>query len=133
MIDNYEQAMELVTSMRAHLPFPVRPTAAFVRAMRGSGAQIAPGQSLQVEAVHYVGDDAGIVCTILPPENPVGISVSLTQVLVDDDHPLVDEIRAYQTERKRRLGQASRRPKPKKRARKPSRPKAKSRKKRKRR
>jgi hypothetical protein len=107
MIDDYAQAMELIRKMEAHLPIPARPTGAFIRAMREQGIKIARDQELQIKHVLYLGDEAGISCDVtLSRDAKEAIIVSLTHLRVRRQHPLAQEIRAYQRERTRRLAQS---------------------------
>jgi hypothetical protein len=107
MIDDYEQAMELLHAMEAQLPIPARPTAALVRALRDQGQRISRDRKLSIQNVFYGGDEAGIVCALEPWEgNKVALVISVTHLQIDLRHPLAKEIRAYQQERKRRLAQA---------------------------
>jgi len=107
VIDDYAQAMELVRKMEAHLPIPARPTGAFIRAMREQGINIARDQELQIKHVLYLGDEAGISCDVtLSRDAKEAIIVSLTHLRVRRQHPLAQEIRAYQRERTRRLAQS---------------------------
>jgi hypothetical protein len=109
VIDDYAQAMELVRKMEAHLPIPARPTGAFIRAMREQGIKIARDQELQIKHVLYLGDEAGISCDVtLSRDAKEAIIVSLTHLRVRRQHPLAQEIRAYQRERTRRLAQSGR-------------------------
>jgi hypothetical protein len=107
MIDDYTQAMELARKMEAHLPIPARPTGAFIRAMRERGVQVARDQELQIQDVFYLGDEGGISCNVTPSKDAEEVLiVSLTHLRVRRQHPLAQEIRAYQRERTRRLAQS---------------------------
>jgi hypothetical protein len=107
MIDDYAQAMELVRKMEANLPIPARPTGGFIRAMKAQGIKIARDQELPIKRVFYMGDEAGISCDVTPPGiEKTPIICSLTHIRIKPGHPLAEEIRAYQRERKRRLAQA---------------------------
>jgi len=107
MIDDYAQAMELVRKMEAHLPIPARPTGACIRALREQGIKLARDQELQIKHVLYLGDEAGISCDVtLSRDAKEAIIVSLTHLRVRRQHPLAQEIRAYQRERTRRLAQS---------------------------
>jgi hypothetical protein len=48
MIDDYHQAMALVSKMKANRPIPVRPTKAYVRALEEQGKKIKRNQRLQI-------------------------------------------------------------------------------------
>jgi hypothetical protein len=107
MIDGYEQAMELLHKMEAHLPIPARPTATMVRALRDQGQRISRDRELSIQSVFYAGDEGGIVCALELLEGAkAALVVSVTHLRIDLRHPLAQEIRAYQQERKRRLAQA---------------------------
>ena len=107
MIDDYAQAMELARKMEAHLPIPARPTGAYIRAMRERGVKLARDQDLQIKQVLYLGDEGGIACDVTPSRDAKeAVVVSLTHLRVHRQHPLAQEIRAYQRERTRRLAQS---------------------------
>ena len=108
MIDDYAKAMELVRKMKAQLPIPARPTGAYIRAMREQrGVKIAHDQELQIKQVLYLGDEGGIACDVTPSRDAKeAVVVSLTHLRVHRQHPLAQEIRAYQRERTRRLAQS---------------------------
>jgi len=107
MIDGYDKARELICKMEANLPIPTHPTGGFIRAMKVQGVKIARDQELPIRRVFYMGDEAGISCDMTPPGmEKTPIICSLTHIRIKPGHPLAEEIRAYQRERKRRLGQA---------------------------
>jgi hypothetical protein len=112
MIDNYAQAMELLKKIKAQLPISARPTRAFRQAMRDNGMPIRPGQELLIESVLYLGDEGGIGCAIQLPEKGTVTITSLTHILIEPDHPLAQEIHAYQAERTRKLAEVNRGRKP---------------------
>ncbi|MEN6334969.1 MAG: hypothetical protein ABFE01_11955 [Phycisphaerales bacterium] len=106
MIDDYEKAMDLVEEMKAHLPIPVHAGHQLIQVMRDKGVHIKAKHSLAIEYVHYLGDDGGIVCGLAGVgQGNAAYVCSLTQLKVDDRHPLAKKIRAYQRERMRRLAQ----------------------------
>jgi hypothetical protein len=112
-IDDYDQAMELMRKMEAHLPIPARPTGAYIRAMRERGVKVAHDQELQVKRVFYLGDEGGIACDVtLSRDAEEALIVSLTHLRVRRQHPLAQEIHAYQRERTRRIAQSGRSGKP---------------------
>jgi hypothetical protein len=107
MIDDYAQTMELVRKMEAHLPIPAQPTGACIRALREQGIKLARDQELQIKHVLYLSDEGGISCDVtLSRDAEEAIIVSLTHLRVRRQHPLAQEIRAYQRERTRRLAQS---------------------------
>ena len=107
MIDDYEQAMELVYEMEVQLPIPARPTSNMIRGLRNQGHKIARDQKLVIQSVFYAGDEGGIVCALQPLEGiKAALVISVTHLRIDLRHPLAKKVRAYQQERKRRLAQA---------------------------
>ena len=109
MIDNYQQAMQLVEQMEQYLPIPARPTGGLIKALQGKGPKIRRNQELFIKKVFYMGDEGGISCDITPEgmeKEP--IICSITHIRVKGSHPLAAEIRAYQKERQKRLAQADR-------------------------
>jgi hypothetical protein len=106
MIDDYEKAMELIEEMKAHLPIPVHAGPQLTQVMRDKGIHIKAKHALAIEYVHYLGDEGGIMCGLAGTGHGNAAFVcSLTQLKVDDRHPLAKKIRAYQRERKKRLAQ----------------------------
>jgi hypothetical protein len=108
MIDDCAKAMELLEKMKAQLPIPARPGRAFLQAMRKNGMSIRSGQELLIESVLYLGDEGGIGCAIQLPDKGIVTIASLTHIQVEANHPLAQEIHAYQTERARKLAQVNR-------------------------
>ena len=107
MIDDYAQAMELMRKMEAHLPIPARPTGTYIRVLREQGVKVARDQELQIKRVFYLGDEGGIACDVTPSRDArEAVVVSITHLRVHRQHPLAQEIRAYQRERTRRLAQS---------------------------
>jgi hypothetical protein len=109
MIDNYEQTMLLIERMEQHLPIPARPTKTLTKVLQGKGLRIMHNQKLFIKRVFYMGDEGGISCDITPEgKEKEPIICSITHIRVKPSHPLAAEIRAYQTERQKRLAQANR-------------------------
>ena len=107
MIDDYDQALQLVREMEAQLPIPARLTAAVARSLRDQGHAVPPDRRVSIENVFYGGDEAGIACGLEPAEGgESALVISVTHLQIDLHHPLAPKIRGYQQERKRRLAQA---------------------------
>ena len=107
MIDNHEHAMQLIDRMEQNLPIPARPTKALTKVLQGKGLRIMRNQKLFIKRVFYMGDEGGISCDITPEGGEKeAIVCSITHIRVKPSHPLAAEIRAYQTERQKRLAQA---------------------------
>jgi len=74
--------------------------------MRENDIKIKPKQILRIENVLYLGDEGGIGCEVKWSKNQTSaVITSLTQVKVQSKHPLAADIRAYKTERQKRLAQ----------------------------
>ena len=108
MIDDYNQAMELMNKMESQFPIPVRPTGPYIRMMRERGIKIKRNERLQIKRVLYLGDEGGIICDVTPnPDAKEVYLVSLTHLEVEQHHPLARDIRAYQKKRNRRIAQSN--------------------------
>ena len=108
MIDNYDEAMELMGKMEKELPISARATKEFIQAMRKNEVKITRRQDIQIESVLYMGDEGGIGCAVrLPQEEETVVVTSLTHIRVKTEHPLAREIRAYQMERVQKLARRS--------------------------
>lgn len=94
--------------MKAQLPIPVRATSKLARLLKPGGVKLGRGQELFIKNLFYMGDAGGISCDVTPPETSPAIVCSLTQIEINSDHPLAEEIRDYQQARKRRLSRANR-------------------------
>jgi hypothetical protein len=107
MIDNYAQTMDLMHRMEEQLPIPVRLDSPVTRMLRAKGMAIDASQELEIRRVFYFGDEGGIMCDVTPAKDVrEAVVVSLTHLLVPAQHPLAQEIRAYQWERTRRIAQS---------------------------
>ena len=74
--------------------------------MKAQGVKITRDQELPIKSVLYLGDEGGISCDVTPPGMKDPIICSITHIRIKPSHPLAEEIRAYQMERKKRLAQA---------------------------
>jgi len=104
MIDDYDEAMELVHKMEKQLPMIIHPGRVLVQLMREQGIKLTSDSELEIEHVFYMGDKGGIGCGIsLPTQKNEVMIVSLTHLLVIPGYPLVEEMRAYQIKRNNKL------------------------------
>ena len=62
MIDNPERAERLLTRLQAALPVPARMTPELAATLRTPDAAMEIPAACSIIAVHYAGDDGGIVC-----------------------------------------------------------------------
>ena len=104
MIDNPAAAMELLDKLESVLPVPTRLTPE-LRASLGSknaGAPVPPDGA--IVALHYMGDEGGIVCRLeLGTAMQNEAFVSITHLRFDPRLPLARKIAAYQKHRGKRL------------------------------
>ena len=107
MIDDYARAMDLVHKMKEQLPIPVRLGSPVKRTLREKGLTLSRDQKFEIKRVFYFGDEGGIMCDVTPAKDAKeAVVVSLTHLLIPTQHPLAQEIRAYQRERTRRRAQS---------------------------
>lgn len=103
-IDDYTQAMELTEKLKASLPLQVYPTKQMVKGLKAQGKPLDPNRKYTVDSVFYSGDMGGITCALKPdPEAQEVFAVSITQLKIDPEHPLAEELQAYQSRRIRGL------------------------------
>jgi hypothetical protein len=104
MIDNYDEAMELIHKMEEQLPMIVHPGKVLVQSMRQQGIKLTSDSELEIEHVFYMGDEGGIGCGIsLDSQGKDVMVASLTHLRVIPGQPLSNEIRAYQIQRNNKL------------------------------
>lgn len=108
-IDDQKQAKALMKKMEAQLPISVRATDELVRTMKPHDLELKRGQELSIKSLFYMGDMGGITCDVTPPGANSAVLCSLTQVKIDPDHPLAEEIQAYQRARKKGITRSRRR------------------------
>ncbi len=105
MIDDPATVTALLRQMAAQVPIPALATPALVHTLRKSGVKIAVRRQVQIEQVLYLGDEGGIGCGItFPGQADNAVVVSLTHLRLPPHHPLAPAVRAYQSERTRKLG-----------------------------
>ncbi|NER33708.1 MAG: hypothetical protein F6J93_06565 [Oscillatoria sp. SIO1A7] len=103
-IDNYEQAVELMAKMEQCLPIPVTAGKPLLQTMRDRGNVTKAKQELLIDSMFYGGDEGGIICSLNSSEDDKeNYVVSLTHLHIDPQHPLAEEIIAYQALRIKRL------------------------------
>ena len=104
MIDNYDEAMELIHKMEEQLPMIVHPGKVLIQSMRQQGIKLTSDSELEIEHVFYMGDEGGIGCGIsLDSQGKDVMVASLTHLRVIPGQPLSNEIRAYQIQRNNKL------------------------------
>ena len=100
-IDDPVETRELLHNIEANLPIPVRLNERGLNSFQEQGKYISNNDELlQVEDVMYMGDVAGILCTIeyqMDSDHDKEILItSITHLNVHSSHPLAEEIKRYQ-------------------------------------
>jgi hypothetical protein len=103
MIDNPVEVERLVQKMEAHLPIPVRVTNAAARSLRESQVKLPSSRRVEIESVLYLGDAGGIACALKVPGSDNAAITSLTHLRLEGNHPIAQDIRAYQIKRTQAL------------------------------
>jgi hypothetical protein len=102
-IDNREAAQDLCDRLEATIPFSVRPTKQLLKTMIDRGNHASLDDVFTVDWVKYSGDVGGINCAFTYSDGGERYVVSLTHLKIDPEHPLVEEVVAYQQRRIRLL------------------------------
>jgi hypothetical protein len=114
MIDDENEAYQLIESLKQHLPMRAFATSPLVQSLRGQGTDIQVNDAVQIDSVLYLGDEGGVACSIGLQGGKTVVVVSITQLQFDSDHPLTKRIQAYQWRRSQCLvslgNRGSRRP-----------------------
>ena len=103
LIDDYDVAISLNNRLEASIPFRVRPGKRLLKNMQAQGKPMRD-EYYTVEKVFYGGDEGGITCMLqgkVTDQEVVGASI--THLVIDPEHPLAEEVKAYQQQRTRRL------------------------------
>jgi hypothetical protein len=104
MIDNPEQVERLITRLQAALPVPARMTPELIVTLRSPEARMEISAACSIIAVHYAGDEGGIVCGLdVPAANDKAVYASITHLRFDPRMPVARDITAYQKHRLKRL------------------------------
>jgi len=99
MIDNPVEVEQLMRAMESQLPIPARATSVLVRFLRDKGIKLPASRRVEIESVHYLGDEGGIACGLKRPDGEEAVIASLTHLRVEGGHPIAQDIRAYQIKR----------------------------------
>ena len=103
MIDNPASTMDLLAQLQAALPVPARLTPELRASLGAKYAAPVPPDGA-ITALHYMGDEGGIVCELdLGASMQNEAFVSITHLRFDPRLPLARKITAYQKHRVKRL------------------------------
>src|SRR5271170_5871366 len=108
MIDNPEKTARLLAALKAALPFKVELVPSLVNYLRAQHLAVADQTQHIVSDLSYAGDEGGIVCHIVRPEEQGALVVSLTQVRVPRFMPLAPAVTDYHSHRVKKLKKQSR-------------------------
>lgn len=104
MIDNPAAAMDLLEQLAAALPVPARLTPELRASLASKNAGAPVPSDGSIIALHYMGDEGGIVCRLdLGADMRNEAFVSITHLRFDPRLPLARKITAYQKHRVKRL------------------------------
>ena len=104
MIDNPEQAERLLTKLQAALPLPARMTPELAATLRTPGTAMEEPTACSIIALHYAGDEGGIVCGLnVATATGNAVYTSITHLRFDPRLPAARDIAAYQKHRAKRL------------------------------
>ena len=104
MIDNPAQVERLFAKLQAALPVPARTTPELLINLQAQAAAIEITSTCMIIAIHYAGDEGGIVCKLdIGEEADKAIYTSITHLRFDSRLPLARDIAAYQKHRVKRL------------------------------
>ncbi len=104
MLDNPNNTFELITKLKAALPFEVELTPEVIESLRtGEPAAVVKPQQV-VSDVSYLGDEGGIMCHIIPKESSVNpIVISITHVRMSRKQLLAKAVFNYQKHRVKKI------------------------------
>jgi hypothetical protein len=108
MIDDEKEVAQLIRAMEGQLPIGVRPTRQLVETLTQGGMKCRPDEELQIASVLNLGDVGGIACGLKwPGAGKNAVVVSLTNLRVDDRHPLAARIGEYQFKRSANIARSA--------------------------
>jgi hypothetical protein len=106
VIDNFRQVNRLLVKLEENLPIVASMTPQLAATIReqSSGSSYIPRQC-EVTAVHYLGDEGGIICRLdlRGADGPRGVLASITNLEFDPRQPFAGDVAAYQKHRIERL------------------------------
>ena len=103
MLDKPEKTARLVAALKAAVPFEVELTPEVVKQLQTEDFAHADQTHRIVSDLSYAGDEGGIICHIVPPDEQRALFVSLTHVRVPRTVPLAAAVVDYQKHRVKKL------------------------------
>jgi hypothetical protein len=108
MLDKPEKTRQLLTALRAALPFEVELAPSLIAHLRAQHVAAAVNPRQIVSEISYAGDEGGIVCHIVPEEGRNAIIVSLIHVRMHRSPPLATTVFDYHKHRVKKLKKQNR-------------------------
>jgi hypothetical protein len=107
MIDDPEKVTFLVTRLEDRLPLRARVTSRLADSLRERSSGMIVPRECDVVAVHYLGDEGGIMCALdFGVDNVKEVHlVSITHLAFRPSEPFAREIEAYQRHRVKKIRQ----------------------------
>ena len=104
MLDNPEKTSELITELKAALPFEVELTPEVIESLRMGKSKLVVKSLQIVSDVSYLGDEGGIMCHIIPEEaSGNAIVISIAHVRMHRKQLLTKPVFDYQKHRVKKL------------------------------
>jgi hypothetical protein len=103
MLDDPKKTAQLMTELKAAVPFKVELTPWLINHLHAQHDEIAKTTEHVVSDLSYAGDEGGIVCHIPPSAAREMLVVSLTHVLVPRSMPFAAAVGQYQKHRVKKL------------------------------
>jgi hypothetical protein len=103
MLDDRKKTAQLITAMKAAVPFKVALTPEVILHLRGKQVAAAVAAEQTVADLSYAGDEGGIVCHLAPSDGGAALFVSLTHVRVPRSLPFAAAVLQYQKHRVKKL------------------------------
>lgn len=106
MIDDLKQVNRLLVKLEESLPVPAYMTPELMAVVREQSPGAYVPRQCEVTAVHYLGDEGGIICRLefQGRDAQRGVLASIAHLEFDPRQPFASEIAAYQTHRVKRIG-----------------------------
>lgn len=98
-----DSTTKLIKELEEHLPVYFHPTPQLCQISRKQGKIINRDSELKVTNVFDSGDTGGIVCAVEDVQKKEVFVVSLTHLIINQNHPLWNSISNYQRERVNKL------------------------------
>jgi hypothetical protein len=103
MLDNPEKTARLLAALKAAVPFEVELTPAVVKQLQTENFVHADETHRTVSDLSYAGDEGGILCHIVPPDEQRALFISLTHIRMSHTMPLAAAVIDYQKHRVKKL------------------------------